>query len=265
VIEGLVKGIFEGVDILAKDPDRVAALMAQGYGFPVDECKGMLGDAYATGLGDNARFFLSSVADNKTNFVGTWNSAVDVYKRYGAISQGVTADEVMDASVIQKLQEAGEFRHQGAQEREFSPLSVDIDSIEAGEDDVLRVPKRIAFKPNKWDLDAKYDETIPTVVAEIKELSQRYAGARIIIEGNVDTSKKNQIRRLGQRQFAIMSQAVQELSEKRAEAVRQALLEDMPEEDKNRFVAFGNGWDNPIDLLDHSKNRRVDVRVIRLE
>ena len=62
-----------------------------------------------------------------------------------------------------------------------------------------------------------------------------------------------------------MSSAVQELSEKRAKSVREALLEKMPKEDPNRFFAFGNGWDNPIDLLDHSKNRRVDVRVIRVE
>ncbi|RMG13321.1 MAG: hypothetical protein D6731_12370 [Planctomycetota bacterium] len=265
VIEGLVRGIFEGVDILAKNPDKVAALMAQGYGFPVEECKGMLGDAYPTGLGDNVRFFLTDVEQNKVNFVGTWNSAVEVYRRYGAISQAVPAGEVLDSSVIAKLQKEGAFKHQKAQAREFQPLAVDLSSVEAGEDDVLRVPKRIRFKPNKWDLDPKYDEKIPQVLAEIKELCQRYSGARIIIEGNVDTSRKNEIRRLGQRQFAIMSQAVQELSEKRAQAVRKALLKAMPKEDPNRFYAFGNGWDNPIDLLDHSKNRRVDVRVIRVE
>ena len=86
-----------------------------------------------------------------------------------------------------------------------------------------------------------------------------------MIEGNVDTSKKNQIRRLGQRQYAVMSEAVLELSEKRAGSVREALLEAMPDEDPNRFLSFGNGWDNPIDLLDHAKNRRVDIRVIRIE
>jgi outer membrane protein OmpA-like peptidoglycan-associated protein len=171
----------------------------------------------------------------------------------------------MDDSVIKKLTNEGAFRHQKAQERSFKPLTVDLGSVEAGEDDVLRVPKRIRFKPNKSQLDAKYDDKIPGIIGEIKELCQRYAGARIIIEGNVDTSRKSEIRRLGQRQYAIMSQAVQELSEKRAKAVRAELLKLLPEEDPNRFVAFGNGWDNPIDLLDHTKNRRVDVRVIRLE
>jgi outer membrane protein OmpA-like peptidoglycan-associated protein len=226
----------------------------------------MLGDAYSTGLGDNARFFLTKASENKVGFEGTWNSASQIYKDYGAISQHVAASEVMDPWVIKKLQKEGTFRSQKAQAREFSPLAVDVSSLEAGEDDeLLRQAQRIRFKPNKWVLDSAHDKTIPETIDKIKALCQRYSGARIIIEGNVDTSRKNEIKRLGQRQYAIMSSAVAELSEKRAKAVRAALLKAMPKEDPNRFAAFGNGWDNPIDLLDHQKNRRVDVRVIRLE
>ena len=266
VIEGLVRGILEGVDLLAKDPDRVAALMAQGYGFPVEDCKGMLHDAYATGLADNARFFLESEQSNPANFTGTWNAALEVYTKWGAFDgQTVPASEVMDGSVIKKLQDAGEFRDQKAQSRAFAPLVTDPSKLEASEDDVLKIPFRMQFKPNQWDLDASYDASIPETLKKIQELSQRYAGARIIIEGNVDTSKKNEIRAMGQRQYAVMAQAVQELSEKRAASVREALLKAFPNEDPNRFVSFGNGWDNPIDLLDQTKNRRVDVRVVRVE
>mgnify|MGYP001221118355 CR=1 FL=1 len=266
IIEGLIKGIFEGVDMLRKDPDRTAALMAQGYGFPVEECKGMLGDALPTGLGENVRFFLSDVNENKANFVGTWNSAIEVYRAWGAFDlEPVPASEVMDGALVKKILDAGEFAHQKEQERAFAPMAIDPSKLEASADDVLKIPFRMQFKPNQWDLDPKYDESIPETMKKIQELCQRYAGARIIIEGNVDTSKKNEIRAMGQRQYAIMAQAVQELSEKRAAAVREALLKALPKDDPNRFVSFGNGWDNPIDLLDQTKNRRVDVRVVKVE
>ena len=266
VIEGLVRGILEGVDLMAKDPDRTAALMAQGYGFGVEECKGMLHDALPTGLGENVRFFLEDVNANPANFVGTWNSALEVYRDWGAFDmEPVPAGEVMDGSVIKKILDAGEFSAQKAESRKFTPMTVDPGRLEASEDDVLKIPFRMQFKPNAFDLDAKFDATIPETMKKIQELCQRYAGARIIIEGNVDTSKKNEIRAMGQRQFAIMAQAVQELSEKRAGAVREALIKALPGEDPNRFVSFGNGWDNPIDLLDQSKNRRVDVRVVKVE
>lgn len=264
IVRDLVKGIFEGIDKLKENPDRVAQLMAQGFHLPVEDCQGMMMDAYPTGLGDNIRFFTDD--SYAANFQSTWDSANKIYSDYGAIQGAVVpASEVMDASVIQQLQSEGSFRDQKAQAREFQPLAIDVSKIEAGEDDILNVPFRIQFKPNKWDLDAEYDDSIPATMKQIKELCQRYAGARIMIEGNVDTSKKNQIRRLGQRQYAVMGEAVLELSEKRAGSVREALLEAMPDEDPNRFMSFGNGWDNPIDLLDHAKNRRVDIRVIRLE
>ena len=264
IVRDLVKGIFEGIDKMKENPDRVAELMAQGFHLPVEDCQGMMLDAYPTGLGDNVKFFLDDAY--AANFKATWDSASKIYSDYGAIKGAVvTADEVMDASVIEQLQSEGSFRDQKPQAREFQPLEVDLSKLEASEDDILNVPFRIQFKPNKWDLDGEYDSTIPATMKEIKELCQRYAGARIMIEGNVDTSKKNQIRRLGQRQYAVMSEAVLELSEKRAGSVREALLEAMPDEDPNRFLSFGNGWDNPIDLLDHAKNRRVDIRVIRIE
>jgi len=267
IVEGLVKGILEGVDKLGTDKKHVAALMAEGYGMPPEECEAMMLDAYPTGLGDNARFFLMSEDQNKANFSGTWRAAVDAYERYGAI-QGtpVPASEVMDGSIIKQLQDAGEFAHQEAQNAEFAPPTVDLSRIEASADEeVLRVPLQIHFEPNKWELNETVDPKLPETLSKIQELAQRFRGARIIIEGNVDTSRKNAIRAQGPRVYSAMTEAVQKLSEKRADSVRDRLVDLLPDEDPDRFVSFGNGWDNPVDPLDHSKNRRVDVRVIRVE
>jgi NitT/TauT family transport system substrate-binding protein len=268
VIEGLVRGIFEGMKIAKDQPDRVAALMAQGYGFPVEDCKGMMHDAYTTGMGDNERFFLSSEDENSVNFAGTWNVACKLYKVYGAIDgQPVGADQVMDTAVIRKLKEEGAFSDQQAERQEFKPVTADEmkGQIEATLPEILRVPLHITYKPNSWELDAEYDKTIPETLAKIKQLSQEFGAARIVIEGNVDTSRKNEFRSMGARIYAEMTQAVQELSEKRAAALREAVLKEMPGTDPNKIVSFGNGWDNPVDPVDHAKNRRVDVRVLPVE
>jgi NitT/TauT family transport system substrate-binding protein len=266
VIEGLVRGIFEGVDILAQKPDHVAALMAQGYGFPVEDCKNMLHDAYPTGMGDNEKFLLDS--GWSANFVNTWNKAVEAYRAYGAIEGApVAADQVMDPKVIRKLKEEGAFASQSTRQHTFQPVKVDDlkGQVEATLPEILRVPLHIQFKPNSSELDESYDKTIPATLQKIKQLSEEFGAARIVIEGNTDTSRKNEFRSMGARVYAEMTQAVQELSEKRAAALRDAVLKLMPGTDPNKIVSFGNGWDNPVDPVDHAKNRRVDVRVLPVE
>jgi NitT/TauT family transport system substrate-binding protein len=266
VIEGLVKGIFEGVRILRDDPDRVATLMAAGYTIPVDDCKGMLRDAYSTGMGDNELFFLTG-AERSVNFAATWKKACEVYAAYGAIDGApVPAEQVMDASVIRRLKEAGEFSDQAAKEEKFEPLTVDKAQLEHSLPEVLRVPMHVQFRPNEHVLDETYDPTIPKTLQRIKELAEQFGAARIVIEGNTDTSRKAELKRMGPRVFAEMSQAVQELSEKRAQAMREAVMKLMPPgTDPNKIIAFGNGWENPIDPVDHVKNRRADIRVLPVE
>ncbi|MCA8925758.1 MAG: ABC transporter substrate-binding protein [Planctomycetes bacterium] len=262
VIKGLVKGIFEGVDLLAQNPDRVAALMASGYHFPVDECKGMLGDAYSTGLADNVQFFDKG---NAAGFAATWESAVDLYGKYGAVANPVSADEVLDTSAVMGLKGENAFPHQTAQKIGFTPPKLDLGSVEMSEsEEILRVTHRIQFEANASKLDEKVDPTLPDTLKKIESLAKRFSGAMIIIEGNVDTSKRSQFNAMGARVMAKMSERVQQLSQERADSVRAALLKKFPGED-NRFVAIGNGWDNPIDLVHHEKNRRVDVRVVRVE
>ena len=267
VIEGLVRGIFEGWRLLRDDPDRVAALMAAGYGIPVEDCKAMLHDAYPTGLGDNEKFFLTSEEQNSVNFVGTWNKACAAYRAYGAIETApVPADQVMDGSVIKKLKEEGAFSEQTSETRTFAPLAIDKANIEATLPEVLRVPLHVQFKPNEAGLDEAFDPTIPATLARIKQLAEQFGAARIVIEGNTDTSRKNEFKRMGTRVYSEMSTAVQELSEKRANAMRDAVLKLLgPGTDPNKIAAFGNGWENPIDPVDHAKNRRVDVRVLPVE
>ena len=125
---------------------------------------------------------------------------------------------------------------------------------------ILTKSVMITFAPNSWNLDVKYDSNIPNVVEEAGRLAGKFAAARVVIEGNVDTSRKVEFQREGPRVFQEMSLAVQELSERRAESVKQALAAKYKFQ-QNKIAVIGNGWDNPVSLTDHSKNRRVEIKV----
>jgi NitT/TauT family transport system substrate-binding protein len=61
---------------------------------------------------------------------------------------------------------------------------------------------------------------------------------------------------------------VQELSLRRANAVKQALIRKFPSLQPNQFTTVGKGWDRPADPndpLNHAKNRRVEIKVYPLE
>ena len=93
---------------------------------------------------------------------------------------------------------------------------------------------------------------------EVAKLAGQFGAARIIIEGHTDGSMKGQI----------PSSLVKELSENRANAVKEGLLQKYKELDPNRFNVEGMGWDKPADPSDpenHAKNRRVEVKIYTAE
>ena len=55
IIEGLVAGIFEGMEQLEDDTFKAQAFqwMAEGYGLPVDEVQAMEADAHSTNFAEN--------------------------------------------------------------------------------------------------------------------------------------------------------------------------------------------------------------------
>ncbi len=55
---------------------------------------------------------------------------------------------------------------------------------------------------------------------------------------------------------------------KRANAVKEALINKFDSLDPNQFNVEGMGWDRPADSnypLDHTKNRRVEIKIYPAE
>jgi NitT/TauT family transport system substrate-binding protein len=265
IIEGLVECTFEAMERLETDEEfRAAAIqwLADGYDFPAEEIEMMLLDAHSTNFAENKQFFLN--ARNPTNLERTWERVNFVYSSLKPDFKAVAFDQVIDFSIIQKLDAAGTFAHQtDTYSRDFVPT--DWEAAES--EPVLKQIIRIHFPPNSADLKAKkddgtpYDPNIDQTLEQVATLTGQYERAAILVTGHTDDSNRNQ------RPQDLIERLVQELSDDRAQAVRQALI-DRYDLDPDRIKAEGRGWKepaNPNRPHDHAMNRRVEVGVYPLE
>ncbi|MGQ0537821.1 MAG: phosphate ABC transporter substrate-binding/OmpA family protein [Gemmatimonadaceae bacterium] len=273
IVEGLVRGIFEAMEALKSQDAKaqVAKLMAAGYSIPETDALSMLGDAHATNYAENREFFLNQ--NNPTNFERTWNTAYFLYRRIGSVSGNpIPFDQVMDFSIIQRLGSEPFYANQKNEYLvQFVPTSAS--AVQAESDEILTKTIVIQFFPNSDEVEkmivkteggktgeVRYDPNVPAVLEEAGRLAGQFGAARIVLEGHTDASMKNA--------GTVTAGDVQELSLRRANAVKQALLRKFPSLEPNQLTAAGRGWDRPADRSDpmnHAKNRRVEVKVYPLE
>jgi NitT/TauT family transport system substrate-binding protein len=270
IVEGLVRGIFDGMEALKDQNSKASAakLMAAGYSIPEADALSMQGDAHSTNWAENQEFFLNQ--NNPTNFERTWNTAYYLYKRIGAVSDKTEFDQVMDFSVLQKLGKDAKYSSQKNEYAvQFAPATAA--AIQGESDEILTKTVVIHFFPNSWDLSKKITETVDGkaaeklydpngqfVVEEIGKMAGQFGAARIVIEGHSDSSMKDRI----------PETAVQELSANRANSVKESILKKFPTLQPNQFTVSGMGWARPADAADpvnQAKNRRVEVKVYPLE
>jgi ABC-type nitrate/sulfonate/bicarbonate transport system substrate-binding protein len=269
ICEGLVRGIFDSMNELNTDEGKkkVAQLMADGYGLPASEAYEMLADAHSTNWAENYQFLMNK--NNPANFERVWNQAYYIYKRINKIAnQKVKFDKVMDFSIIEKL---GKEEKYSSQTDEYSvPFMATTTSEVRGAEEILtntvvihffpnssELYKKVTKRQNDKDVETLYDPKVDFVLEEIAKLAGQFGTARIVIEGHTDSSMKGKA----------PVDLVKELSKNRAQAVKEALAKKY-ELDPNQFNIDGVGWDRPADPLEplnHSQNRRVEVKIYPAE
>jgi len=265
IVANLVRGIFDGVDMVRKDIPNAARLLSAAFSIPVEDCTAMIGkdggittgDAHLTNYRENSNFFLDPM--NPANFEVVWNRASIMYRSLGAITAPVAAAKVKAAGVLAKMSE--EYKDvRDLSQPTFKPGAM-FKSAEAENGEILTKAVIVSFEPNRAVLNSQYDASIPVVLEEIGKLAGSFGNAYIVIEGNTDASRKG----------IVPGDLVRQLSYDRADSVRKAIM-DKYHFDPNKFKVVGNGWDNPLpgmtdagNLEHNKKNRRVEVKVFPLE
>ena len=265
IVANLMRGIFEGMDMVRKDVAGAAQTMSKAYSLPVEDCKSMIGkdggiaegDAHLTNYRENANFFLDPM--NPSSFEIVWNRAATIYKSLGAIDAVVAPAKVKAAAVLAKMSEEYKETRDLAQPT-FKPGAL-FKSAEADSGEILNKSVIITFEPNKATLNPDYDASIPATMEEIGKLAGAFGNAYIVIEGNTDASRKG----------VVPADLVRQLSYDRADSVRKSILAKY-KFDPNKFKVIGNGWENPVpgftdpsNSEHNKKNRRVEVKVFPLE
>jgi len=265
VVANLMRGIFEGVDLVRKNVAAAAQTLSKAFNIPVEDCQNMIGkdggvaegDAHLTNYRENVNFFLDPM--NPSNFEIVWNRASGIYKSLGAIDAPVPSAKVKAAAILAKMSE--EYKEvRDLSQPTFKPGAL-FKTAEADAGEILTKSVIISFEPNKSVLNPDYDASIPQVMEEIGKLAGAFGNAYIVVEGNTDASRKG----------VVPPDLVRQLSYDRADAVRKSILTKY-KFDPNKFKVVGNGWDNPLAGMtdpsnaDHNKkNRRVEVKVFPLE
>ena len=273
IIEALVRGIFDGMEDLKDQTKKqhCAELMSAGYNIPATETINMFGDAHNTNWAENYQFFMNQ--NNPTNFEHVWEQAYYLYSRIDLDMRrrkAIKFDQVMDFSVIEKLGKDPKYAS-SKDEYRLTLAPKTVSEIEAESDQILTNTVIIHFFPNSWELHKKvvhregdkdieelYDPNVDLVLAEIAKLVGQFGAARIVIEGHTDSSLRG----------SAPEALVKELSNNRANAVKEAVLAKYKELNPNQFVAVGKGWDVPADAEDpdnQQKNRRVEIKVYSAE
>jgi NitT/TauT family transport system substrate-binding protein len=265
IVANLVRGIFEGMDMVRKDVAGAARLMSAAFGIPVEDCTSMIGkdggviegDAHLTNYRENANFFLDPM--NPSNFEVVWNRASTIYKSLGAIDVPVPAAKVKAAGLLAKMAE--EYKDVRDLSQPTFKAGALFKSAEAESGEILTKSVIISFEPNKAVLNSEYDTNIPAMLEEIGKMAGSFGNAYIVIEGNTDASRKG----------VVPADLVRQLSYDRADSVRKSILSKY-KFDPNKFKVIGNGWENPVagmtdasNLEHNKKNRRVEVKVFALE
>ena len=263
IVKGLVSGIFEGMDIIAKDPEPACKWMADAFKMPVDEVRDMRNDFHSTNFAENVQFFLNS--SNPTNFERTWKNASYVYGELGRLDNLVPFDSVSDFSIVQKLQEEGAFSHQKDMSVvTFTPARLQKSPNRA--EAIITQTIRINFYPNSSNpyepardeygiiqQGKLYDMNVDKTLERVAQLSGQFARAIILIEGHTDSSMKGRV----------PEAAVKELSFSRASAIKEALIEKY-KFSPDKFIVEGKGWETPADPaspMNQALNRRVEISV----
>ena len=268
IIEGLVRGILDAeTELNGSDQNKakVGEMLDKFYNLPGGTGVKMLGDAHWTNYAENKDFFL--VANNPTNFQRTYEAAVSMYKKLRVVDQDVEFDKIMDFSVIKKLGAEPKYADsKNTYEFNFTPKNVKDINVEST---IVTKTVTINFFPNSFDIfkkvpaqagggDVYYDGKVEYTVEEIAKLAGQFGAARIVISGHTDSSMKG----------TADEQLVKDLSENRARAVKEGLLKKFPKLNPDQITTVGYGWSKPADAADpdnHSKNRRVEIRVVPAE
>ncbi len=256
-VKGLVHGLMEGNRQVRDTPEAHLEVIAKAFEWSVADTRAELTKVHLSNLPENLAFFSGQI-DAAGSFQGIFQSSVLAYG--SLIRNPADPARFVDTQWLDALTQAGQFADQSiaiAPIRTGGAVSLEGDAL-------LSRDIRFFFEPNSAVLDrgaAQNQEYLDT----IRGFLQVSPGSIVLLRGHVDNARLPEFEKQGgQALVRSMALKAMELSRRRAQAVRDALVARFPNIDPARVELVGRGWEEPASP-DSDLNRRVEVQWFTLE
>ena len=238
-IRDFVHGWFDGIEMMKQDPAGSNAIVGKALKLDAETVSGMLSGLKLTPYADNAQFY--GLAGGKAHYETLFDTAFVIWRKKGLVTRPVEAKDWADTRFVQAL--AADYPGAKVEEPKIAakPPSKNDRAI-------INKQIEIHFTPGS-------DEIMPGsffVLDSLGDTMTSFGNTYLRVEGNTDATGSP---------TANMS-----LSERRALAVKNYIVQNFPNVEAARFQTIGHGSANPVadnaTEAGRQLNRRTDIKVV---
>jgi NitT/TauT family transport system substrate-binding protein len=234
-----VHGWLLGIDSIKKDPTSTYALVGKALKLDADTVSGMLSGLKLTGYADNAQFY--GLAGGHAHYQTLFDTAFVIWRKKGLVTRSVDAKDWADTRFLSAL--AADYAGEKVEEPVLAAKAP-----AATDRAIINKQIQIHFTPGSDEImSGSY-----IVLDSLGETMTSFGNTYLRIEGNTDATGN--------------PRSNMTLSERRALAVKNYVLQNFPGVNPNRFQTIGRGSANPVAPNDteggRQLNRRTEIKVV---
>jgi NitT/TauT family transport system substrate-binding protein len=241
-VRDFVRGWFEGVEMVKRDPAGSYALVGKALKLDSDTVSGMLSGLKLTPFADNAQFY--GLTGSKGHYETLFDTAFIIWRKKGLVTRAVDARDWADTRFIAALE--SNYRGQAVSEARVAARN-------PSEKDraIINKQVQIHFTPGSDEImSGSY-----LVLDSLGETMRSFGRTYLRLEGNTDSTGS--------------PSANMTLSERRAQAIKRYILKTFPDIAEARFQTLGHGSSNPVASntteAGRQLNRRTDIKVVLVD
>jgi outer membrane protein OmpA-like peptidoglycan-associated protein/ABC-type nitrate/sulfonate/bicarbonate transport system substrate-binding protein len=239
-LRDFVHGWFDGIELMAKDPNGTNEIVAKSLKLSGEDVAGMLSGLKLTPFADNALFFGLS-AGTRPQLTTLFDTAFVVWRKQGVVSKVVDAKDCMDSRFVASLADL------------YAGQKV-VETFKPGEGGKAAKERAIVNKQISIYFAPGSDKIMPGsnfVLDSLGDTMTGFGNTVLGIEGHTDSTGSAAVNRT--------------LSQQRADAVKKYLMDNFAMAEA-RFRTKGFGPDKPVapNTTEEGRmqNRRTEIKVI---
>jgi outer membrane protein OmpA-like peptidoglycan-associated protein/ABC-type amino acid transport substrate-binding protein len=238
-VRDFVHGWFDGMEVIKTDPAQAYAIVGKALKLDEETVSGMLSGLKLTPYADNAQFY--GLTGGKAHYETLFDTAFVIWRKKGLVSRPVEAKEWADTRFLSAL--ASHYQEQKVEEPKVAAKPPS-----ARDRAIINKQIQVHFTPGSDEIMAGSF----FVLDALGETMTSFGNTYLRVEGNTDAVGRPQSNML--------------LSERRALAVKNYILQNFPGIPATRFQTIGRGQTNPVapntTEAGRQLNRRTDIKVV---